>query len=158
MNESMSIRLAGLGDLETVVRFNIALAAETEDKALDEATVRAGVRTSLELADQNPYYLAEIDGKVVAQAMVTLEWSDWRNAWYWWFQSVYVDREHRRGGVFRALYDHIKNEAKQRGDVCGLRLYVVRANEPAINTYMALGMTVPSYVLMEDDWGGSKTS
>ena len=32
--------------------------------------------------------------------MVTTEWSDWRNAAFWWIQSVYVVPEFRRCGVF----------------------------------------------------------
>ena len=155
MSDPLHIRQASAGDLDTIVAFNIALAAESENKTLDEPTVRAGVRTALERSHLNPYYLAEIDGVVVGQAQVTYEWSDWRNAWFWWFQSVYVHLDHRRSGVFRALYEHIKSEARRRGDVCGLRLYVERSNEPAINTYMALGMIAPNYVLMEDDWANS---
>ena len=34
--------------------------------------------------------MAEADGAVVASALITYEWSDWRNGQVWWIQSVYV--------------------------------------------------------------------
>lgn len=39
---------------------------------------------------------AQENGKVVAQLMITLEWSDWRNGEVWWIQSVFVRADHRR--------------------------------------------------------------
>ena len=56
--------------------------------------------------------------------MVTFEWSDWRNAYFWWIQSVYVAPEFRRKGVYRLLESSVKSQALQKGDVCGIRLYV----------------------------------
>lgn len=29
----------------------------------------------------------------------------------WWIQSVYVKAEHRRMGLFKKLYNHVKKEA-----------------------------------------------
>ena len=42
-----AIRPATLDDLETIVDFNVRLAAETEDTGLDRDTVRRGVRALL---------------------------------------------------------------------------------------------------------------
>ena len=39
---------------------------------------------------------------------VTFEWSDWRNGWFWWVQSVYVRVDYRGRGVFRMLYEHVR--------------------------------------------------
>jgi GNAT superfamily N-acetyltransferase len=84
--------------------------------------------------------------------MVTYEWSDWRNGVFWWIQSVYVRKDSRRNGVFSALHRHVESLARQTPDVCGLRLYVERANHRARKTYLALGMTSPGYEVMEIDF------
>ena len=95
------------------------------------------------------YFVAEIDGVVAGQMMITFEWSDWRNGDIWWIQSVYVPAEHRRKGVFKSLYEHVRAEARRRG-VVGLRLYVERENQAAQQTYIAMGMHLSHYLLMEE--------
>jgi ribosomal protein S18 acetylase RimI-like enzyme len=146
------IRQATGDDLEGIVDSNIALARESEAKVLRRATVLAGVRAGLKDPKRSTYFVAEIGEEVVGQTMVTTEWSDWRNGWFWWIQSVYVDRAHRDRGVFRALYRHIRSLARSRGDVRGLRLYVEKDNGPAISTYVHLGMKASGHVLYEEDW------
>jgi ribosomal protein S18 acetylase RimI-like enzyme len=86
---------------------------------------------------------------VIGQIMVTYEWSDWRNGTMWWIQSVYVHPDHRRQGVFSALYHHVESLARARDNVCGLRLYVEEQNERAQATYLALGMNKPGYLVMQ---------
>ena len=152
MNDTITIRRATIADLETVVRYNAALADETEDKSLDRSVLTSGVRRALEDDSLCAYYMAEVNGEPVGQVAVTFEWSDWRNGLFWWFQSVFVDERFRRKGVFRALYAHVQAEAKAQPDVCGLRLYVIRENTRAIETYRNLGMTVSDYLLCEEDW------
>lgn len=152
MNDTITIRRATIDDLETVVRYNAALADETEDKSLDRSVLTAGVRRALEDDSLCAYYIAELRGEPVGQTAVTFEWSDWRNGLFWWIQSVYVDARFRRKGVFRALYAHVQAAAKSQPDVCGLRLYVIRENTLAIETYRNLGMTVSDYLLCEEDW------
>ena len=86
--------------------------------------------------------------------MVTFEWSDWRNALFWWIQSVYVRPDFRRRGVYRALYDFLKRHAERpgyRGYVCGFRLYVERNNTAAQQTYERLGMKETYYKMYEEE-------
>jgi GNAT superfamily N-acetyltransferase len=149
---AISVRPATLVDADVVVEYNRAIAHETEDKTLDLATVAAGVQQALEDPGRCSYFIAEVDGVVAGQTMVTFEWSDWRNGYFWWIQSVYVDERFRRRGVFRALYDHVRNLAKSESDVCGLRLYVDRDNARALETYSNLGMTLTDYLLCEEEW------
>ena len=59
---------------------------------------------------------------------------------FWWIQSVFIQQEHRRKGLFRQLYQHVAAAAKAEGAL-GLRLYVDIHNTAAINTYEVLGMT-----------------
>ncbi|OWK45049.1 GNAT family N-acetyltransferase [Fimbriiglobus ruber] len=145
----LSIRRATPADVDVVARFNAALAWESEHKRLDEETLRLGVRAVLADAHKGFYTLAERDGgDVVGQVLVTYEWSDWRNGWYWWIQSVYVHANGRRGGVFRALFDHLKAAATADPTVIGLRLYVDRDNAAAQATYRAIGMEEEPYHLL----------
>jgi GNAT superfamily N-acetyltransferase len=152
------IRAATDADLDTIVSFNIALARESEDKTLDRNTVTEGVRTGLADPARSLYFLAECDGRIAGQLMVTTEWSDWRNGFFWWIQSVYVEPDFRRCGVFRSLYNHTRTLAQERADVCGLRLYVHGANNRAMRTYERLGMTTTEYNLCEEVWSEAESN
>ena len=150
------IRRATTEDMEIIVGFNQAMAVESEQKTLDPAAVSGGVRQALGDSSRCLYFVAEVDGAIAGQTMVTTEWSDWRNGFFWWIQSVYVAPVFRRRGVFRALHQHVRDLARARPDVCGLRLYVHHDNERAILTYDGLGMKMTEYGLCEEDWSHSK--
>jgi GNAT superfamily N-acetyltransferase len=145
----MTIRPATVDDLDAIVAGNLALAEESENLRLDRETLRAGVRALLDGRAPGRYWVAESDGVVVGQLLITFEWSDWRNRMVWWIQSVYVTPEARRAGIFRALYDHARNEANTQG-AGGLRLYVDVTNSRAQAVYAALGMKGDHYRVFED--------
>ena len=148
-NGEFSIRLATPDDLEAIVRHNTAMALETEDRVLDPDTLREGVSRLLSDDIRGFYLVAASAGEIVGQLMVTFEWSDWRNAYFWWIQSVYVAPEFRRKGVYRLLESSVKSQALQKGDVCGIRLYVDRDNLVAQRVYTNLGMNHARYDLFE---------
>ncbi len=81
--------------------------------------------------------------------LVTFEWSDFRNAWFWWLQDVYVEPNYRQQGIFRSLYQHLKSQATL-ANACGLRLYVYQGNVKAQAVYEHLGM-LPSDSLMYEE-------
>jgi ribosomal protein S18 acetylase RimI-like enzyme len=145
----IQVRRTTAADAPIVVEFNRRLAQESEGKALDINLLEAGVAQALADPKKAVYFLAEKDGQVVGQIMFTTEWSDWRNGWFWWIQSVYVRREFRRQGVFRALFQHVADVAKQDPSVIGLRLYVDHDNQAAAETYRRLGMKETSYFVLE---------
>jgi ribosomal protein S18 acetylase RimI-like enzyme len=146
------IRIAAPADSAVISDYNALMAKETEGIKLDRERLRKGTEALFSDMSKGVYYLAEIDGAVVGQLMITYEWSDWRNATFWWIQSVYVLPEYRNQGIFRALYRYIESLARTRGNVCGLRLYVDDANEIAQKTYEALGMKRSHYKMMEMDF------
>jgi GNAT superfamily N-acetyltransferase len=148
------IREAGLSDLPSIAEFNRLLAFETEAKLLDPDVLRRGVAEALTVPDRIRYWVAEIPVslQLAGQAAITREWSDWRNGWIWWLQSVYVAEPYRRQGAFRALYRHIRDSALAQPDVIGLRLYVEDANERAQRTYQSLGMKPGGYSVYQDLW------
>lgn len=153
MSRTFQIRPAGLRDRATVIEFNLCLASETEAKQLDRETLARGVDTALADPERLRYWVAEhTDGRILGQAAVTREWSDWRNGWIWWLQSVYVAADSRGLGVFRALFETIRTEAAGRPDVIGLRLYVEKENDVARRVYEKVGFEPGGYDILESLW------
>ncbi len=148
----ITVRRAVPEDLESIVRFNAAMALETEGKVLDAQKLREGVAAVFQRHGLGFYCVAEVAGRVVGQLMITTEWSDWRNRYYWWIQSVYVDAVHRRLGVYRTLHSFVVAEAKEKGGVQGLKLYVDRDNKRAQSVYASLRMNHSNYDLWEIDF------
>jgi ribosomal protein S18 acetylase RimI-like enzyme len=146
---SLTLRSALAADAPLIAEYNQRLAQESEALALDPATLLAGVRAVLADAARGRYFVAERGGAVVGQLMITTEWSDWRNGWFWWVQSVYVRQDDRRQGVFRALYEHALAAARAEPGVVGIRLYVEHANAGAQQTYLRLGMRRTGYLVLE---------
>jgi GNAT superfamily N-acetyltransferase len=148
------IRDAAPRDLPTIVEFNRLLAFETEAKVLDPEVLKRGVTQALADPDRIRYWVAAIPGSnhLAGQAAITREYSDWRDGWIWWIQSVFVAELYRRQGIFRALYRHIHETALAQTDVIGLRLYVEDANERAKRTYQSLGMKPGRYSVYQDLW------
>jgi len=142
-------RPAGAQDLEWLVAGNLALAEETERMRLDEETLRRGIRALLESRAPGRYWVAELDGRVVGQLLITFEWSDWRNRMVWWIQSVFVAPDARGRDVLRTLYNTARREALAAG-AGGLRLYVDTTNLAAQAAYAALGMNGDHYRVFED--------
>ena len=148
----IDVEPANAGDVETLVEFNVAMAAESEDKGLDPAVLRNGIQAVLEDANHGLYLVARSNGQTLGTLMVTFEWSDWRNGRFWWIQSVFVEASQRRRGVYRALHDHVRELAKRDVTSCGIRLYVERDNAGAQATYDAMGMHETAYRLYEEAW------
>jgi GNAT superfamily N-acetyltransferase len=146
---TLTVRAATLADVPIIVEFNRRLAQESEGKILDPAVLTIGVTAALVDPHKALYFLAERQGTVVGQLSITFEWSDWRNGWLWWIQSVYVRGDARRQGVFRALYEHVYQTAKHNPEVIGLRLYVERENHSAQKTYVDMGMEWTSYLVLQ---------
>ncbi|MDP7128378.1 MAG: GNAT family N-acetyltransferase, partial [Candidatus Marinimicrobia bacterium] len=95
------------------------------------------------------YLLAEADGQVAGQLMITTEWSDWRNGNFWWIQSVYVKPDFRHKGIYCRLHETVLKMVRENRDICGIRLYVDTFNISAQETYRKLGMDKSNYIIME---------
>jgi GNAT superfamily N-acetyltransferase len=150
MSNEVLIRMGEGHDAPALVQSNIAMAWETEQKKLLPDVVARGVRSLLTNPRYGFYVVAEIDNEVIGSLMVTYEWSDWRDASFWWIQSVYIKPNYRKQGVFRRLYEFVKEKALHEKDVCGLRLYVEQDNGVAQKTYERIGMNRVPYQLYEE--------
>ena len=95
------IRRANPDDAPSIISFQQAMAMETREWNCKMMFLTRGVMAVFNDYSKGQYYVAENQGLVVASLMITYEWSDWRNASIWWFQSVYVIPEYRRKGIFR---------------------------------------------------------
>lgn len=142
------IRKAIPADAELIIEFQQKMAWETEQLHLRHDIITQGVKAVFEVPSHGQYWVAESENKVVASLLITYEWSDWRNANVWWFQSVYVLPSYRRKGIFRSLYNKIRYEAEILG-IAGLRLYVETNNLKARHTYETLGMKSDHYTMYE---------
>jgi GNAT superfamily N-acetyltransferase len=147
----MEIRLATAGDLDSLVEFNQAMALETEGKHLNPEILRAGVASVFETDDKGFYVVAQVGDEIVGGLLVTFEWSDWRNGWFWWVQSVYIRTRYRGQSIYSRMYEFVKDLAAGRGNVCGFRLYVEKENEHAQRVYAKLGMIETYYLMFEEE-------
>lgn len=152
--QEWNIRPGRLDDVERLVAFSQALALETEGRRLDTDRLQRGTRALLNSTVHGIFMVAERPqtNQVVGQLMITYEWSDWRNALFWWIQSVYVDQAWRRQGVFRSLHAKVIERAKADPGVCGVRLYVESENRIAQEVYRKVGLKPSSYAVFENDF------
>lgn len=145
----VTVRLALPADAARIAAFQIAMAAETQGLALQPGVVDSGVRAVFDDPLKGEYWVAELDGSVAACLLTVPEWSDWRNATVVWIHSVYVAPEARRGGVFTAMYSHLRERVEASANLAGLRLYTERDNHVAQGVYEGLGMSREHYHLYE---------
>ncbi|MBA39321.1 MAG: GNAT family N-acetyltransferase [Dehalococcoidia bacterium] len=148
----ISIREGSISDTPTISRFQQQMALETESKILKESTIRKGVESVLKCPNKGFYIIAETDSQIIGSLLVTFEWSDWRNGWFFWIQSVFVDAKYRRQGVYRVMHSEVIRRTKASGNCCGIRLYVEKDNRNAQKVYKTLGMHETDYYLYEEEF------
>lgn len=152
MDEGITIRIAEGKDAAAMIEFNQAMAFETEGKRLEPEKITGGVHAVFDGTERAFYVVAENEEDlIIGGLMVTTEWSDWRNGWFWWIQSVYILPEARGKKIYSKLYDFVKTRALSIGGVCGFRLYVEKDNEHAQRVYESLGMEATDYLMYEEE-------
>lgn len=149
MEEKEMIRSARETDIPQIVEFNKAMAMETEGIFLSESKLKKGVEEIFKDPNKGFYLVYEIEGTVRAGLMITHEWSDWRNGNFWWIQSVFVEKEFRRRGLYKGLFNYLKQRMKEDPTIVGIKLYVDQNNKPAQKTYENLGMEQSNYLLFD---------
>ena len=137
-------------DIDSIIQFQADMAMESEGTTLDLEKVEKGVTAAMNDDSKGIYWVAKADGKAIGSLMLTREWSDWNNEWYWWIQSVYVVPEYRKHGIYKAMYSTLKEVAKEN-NVSQIRLYVDKTNHPAQQVYQRLGMHESHYLMFEEN-------
>jgi ribosomal protein S18 acetylase RimI-like enzyme len=145
----ITIRPGLLFDIATIADYQLKMAFETEALKLDPETVNKGVSAVFDDPAKGKYWLAEVEGNVVGCLLTVPEWSDWRNGTVLWIHSVYVLPDFRGQGVYRKLYQHLKDMVEKSSELRGLRLYVDKSNTKAQKVYEVLGMSGEHYHLYE---------
>lgn len=148
-NNIYEIAVGTPNDINAIAEFQVAMAMESEGTTLDLERVTRGVTMAMNDEAKGKYIVARSEGKAVGSLMLTREWSDWNCQWYWWIQSVYVEPRHRCRGVYRAMYERVKQLAREQ-NVSQVRLYVDKTNNTAQNTNQHLGMTETHYLMYEE--------
>ena len=139
-------------DIDTIVQFQADMAMESEGCVLDKEKVTKGVTAAMLDDSKGIYWVAKYEGKTIGSLMITREWSDWNNEWYWWIQSVYVTPRYRKQGVYKAMYQKVKDAAKEN-NVSQIRLYADKTNLSAQKAYQSLGMHESHYLMFEEEIG-----
>ncbi|MEN6619086.1 MAG: GNAT family N-acetyltransferase [Rikenellaceae bacterium] len=143
------IREANINDHSAIVDFQLAMALETENLQLDKDVLSRGILSALEDSARARYFIADIDSSAVGMLMITLEWSDWRDGWVWWIQSVYTKPGYRKIGIYKMLYKYVRDMVEKSDNIRGLRLYVDKRNIRAQQVYESLGMNGEHYTTYE---------
>ena len=106
MNNNILVRFANTEDAKNLIEFNQAMALETEGRKLVAEKITSGVNAVFADDRKGFYVVAETEsGEIAGGLMITFEWSDWRSAWFWWIQSVYVLPNFRGQHVYSKLYN-----------------------------------------------------
>ena len=139
-------------DIDSIVQFQAEMAMESEGCVLNKEKVTKGVTAAMLDDSKGIYWVAKYEGRTIGSLMITREWSDWNNEWYWWIQSVYVTPAYRKQVVYKAMYQKVKDAAKEN-NVSQIRLYADKTNLSAQKAYQSLGMHVSHYLMFEEDLG-----
>ena len=145
----VEVRRAKRGDISYIIEFQKQMALETEDLTLDDQKIKKGVEAVFNDPEKGFYVVSTSNSQIVASMMITPEWSDWRNGYFLWIQSLYVIPSFRKQGIFRNMYKHIKQIVVETANYLGLRLYVEGNNNTAIDVYMNVGMKGSHYKMFE---------
>jgi hypothetical protein len=106
----MQVRKATIQDVDFLLSSAVTLAFETEGKQLNTVVVRQGIIDCFNNVKVGCYYVAhslENPQKLLGTLMITYEVSVAIGGMIHWIQSVFVDKEARRMGVFRSLYNYV---------------------------------------------------
>ena len=145
----IKLRYAKPKDLGSIVDFQQRMATETEGLQLDTHVLIKGIEAVLRDNTKGRYLIAVSGTKPVGMLLTTYEWSDWQNGTVIWIQSLFVENEFRRKGVFKKMYQYLKEQVLSDSALKGIRLYVDKTNTKAIETYNSIGMNGDHYQTFE---------
>jgi len=140
----LRIRPASEADAELIFSLILELAGY-EKLAHAVAGDAETLRRSLFEQQAAEALLLELDGETVGYAIFFTTFSTFECRSGIWLEDVYVQPEHRRGGIGRAVMEHLAALALERGHV-RLDWCALEWNEPALEFYKGLG------AIRLDDW------
>ncbi|HET7418036.1 MAG TPA: GNAT family N-acetyltransferase [Solirubrobacterales bacterium] len=120
--------------------FDLILELAEYEKLSDKVAGDAEVlrRSLFEEKAAEALLLETADGEELGYAIFFTTFSTFECRSGIWLEDVYVRPEHRRGGIGRAVMEHLARIAEERGHV-RLEWVALDWNEPALNFYEGLG-------------------
>jgi ribosomal protein S18 acetylase RimI-like enzyme len=136
-------------DVLELVELQCRMARETEKIELNRNVVELGIAALFQDKSKGKYFKVIDQGKIIGCVLNTYEWSDWRNGYVLWIQSLYLLPTYRHQGLFREIYDYLRESVQKNQQLKGIRLYVDRNNKNAVDVYKAIGMNNQHYEMFE---------
>ncbi len=145
-DELNELRIRSAVEEDAQLLFDLILELAGYEKLADKVTGDAEtLRRSLFEQRAGEALVLELGAEVVGYAIFFTTFSTFECRSGVWLEDVYVRPEHRRGGIGRALMEHLAELALERGHV-RLEWCALEWNQPALDFYEGLGAT------RLDDW------
>jgi GNAT superfamily N-acetyltransferase len=140
MATANDVRIRPATEADVQILFDLILELAAYEKLTDAVSGDPEVlrRSLFEEKAAEALLLEAADGEAVGYAIFFTTFSTFECRPGIWLEDVYVRPEHRRGGIGRAVMEHLANLALERGHV-RLDWVALEWNEPALDFYEQLG-------------------
>jgi GNAT superfamily N-acetyltransferase len=140
MADANDIQIRAATETDAQLLFDLILELAEYEKLADKVSGDAEVlrRSLFEERAAEALVIETAEGEAVGYAIFFTTFSTFECRSGIWLEDVYVRPEHRRGGIGRAVMEHLAQLAQQRGHV-RLEWVALDWNEPALKFYEGLG-------------------
>jgi GNAT superfamily N-acetyltransferase len=140
MADANDVQIRPATETDVPLVFDLILELAEYEKLADKVSGDAETlrRTLFEEKAAEALLIETSDGEAIGYAIFFTTFSSFECRSGIWLEDVYVRPEHRRGGIGRAVMEHLAQLVRQRGHV-HLEWVALDWNEPALNFYEALG-------------------
>jgi ribosomal protein S18 acetylase RimI-like enzyme len=149
LQKNIQMLEANPDDWRAIADLQGKMAWETEGLTLNPDLIEPGVQALLQDRNKGIYYKLLDNQQIIGCVMTTFEWSDWRNGYVIWIQSLYLLPDYRGRGLYKAMYQYLQAMVSESSTYKGIRLYVDKTNQAAIEVYKALKMNNQHYEMFE---------
>src|SRR4051795_10241848 len=147
MADANDVQIRPATEADVQLLFDLILELAAYEKLADRVAGDAEVlrRSLFEEKAAEALLIETADGEAVGYAIFFTTFSTFECRSGIWLEDVYVRPEHRRGGIGRAVMEHLARLTDERGHV-RLEWVALDWNEPALNFYAKLDAS------RLDDW------
>lgn len=140
MADANDVQIRAATEADVPLVFDLILELAEYEKLADKVAGDAEIlrRTLFEEEAAEALLIETSDGEAIGYAIFFTTFSSFECRSGIWLEDVYVRPEHRRGGIGRAVMEHLAQLAHHRGHV-RLEWVALDWNEPALNFYEGLG-------------------
>lgn len=152
--DDVEFRIATMKDIDFLTKFNVDHAFEIEERVLNYQETHKVIKEIMEYPKLGEYFVCVLKWNPetpISCLMISYEFNILDNRNCCWFESVYVDADYRKKGVFKKMFNEIISLGKSR-NYNKVKLYVENDNENAMATYERMGMyMLKGYCVYEID-------